>query len=266
MGQTVTGLLNYCWRLFATGICFATFSLGSLLLSLLVFPLINLFVKDSRRRQILSRKIIHRSFRAFMRWMCVLGVLEFDNADACKRLARCRGNVIVANHPSLIDAVALISEIPHADCIIKEELLHNFFFRGALKAAGYVNNSGDAEELLHACQKSLDQGYSLVIFPEGTRTSADAPIALKRGASNIALRCGVDVIPVFIDVKPTTLTKNERWYNIPEAKVRFRMRVGKQIEIKDFQKKGQSLSVGARRLTAYLENSLTKGMECYEQA
>ncbi len=261
---TLKRKLNYCWRLLATGICFASFSTTGLLMTFLVFPIVSLMSKNEQEKQQRSRKIIQKGFQGFNRWMSLLGVIEFEIDEAAQKLSQSKGEVIVANHPSLIDVIALISAMPQADCIIKSELWQNVFFRGTLRAAGYIQNSGNVDDLMAACKNSLAQGYSLVVFPEGTRTSPDSSLILKRGASNIAVRCGVDVVPVYINVKPTTLTKNERWYNIPQEKVKFTMKVGDTIQVAGFQKEGQSLAVRARRLTSRIEECLRKGLECYE--
>jgi 1-acyl-sn-glycerol-3-phosphate acyltransferase len=261
---TLKRRLNYYWRLLATGICFVSFSTTGLLLTMLVFPIVSLTSKNEREKQQRSRKIIQKGFHGFNRWMFLLGVVEFEIDEAAQKLSQCKGKVVVANHPSLIDVIALISAMPQADCIIKAELWQNVFFWGTLRAAGYIQNSGDVESLMAACKNSLAQGYSLVVFPEGTRTSADRSLILKRGASNIAIRCDVDVVPVYINVKPSTLTKNERWYNIPQKKVKFTMNVGDTIQISGFQKGGQSLAIRARRLTSCIEECFRKGLECYE--
>lgn len=233
-------------------------------MALFVFPLVSLTSNTEAERQRRARRIMQKTFRGFNRWMSLLGVIEFDMDGAAQELSQCKGKVVVANHPSLIDVIALIAVMPQADCVINAELWQNLFYRGALRAAGYIQNNGDVESLIEACKSSLAQGYSLVVFPEGTRTRPGEPLTLKRGASNIAIRCDVDVVPVVIHVEPTTLTKNERWYDIPPEKVKFTMKVGDTIAVAGFQKEGQSFAIRARRLTAAIKDCLRKGLECYE--
>lgn len=262
--RTLKSTMNYLWRLIATGVCFASFSLGGLILTYIVIPLTTLRYRDDSRRTEQSRRVIYKSFRLFIHQMSFLGVINFDLADAESKLSNQKGKVIIANHPSLIDVVVLISIVPHANCIIKEELWENRFVKGVLSAAGYIKNSGNVEQLISACSRSLAQGHSLIIFPEGTRTTPNQKMSLKRGASNIALRCAADLVPVLIRCQPTTLTRNERWYSIPPRKVNFSLRVGTPMEISNFQQQGQSLSVSARLLTAHIKDYFVKGLECYE--
>jgi 1-acyl-sn-glycerol-3-phosphate acyltransferase len=254
--------LNYAWRVLATGLCFAVFSGGGLVMSHVIIPLSALNSKSEQRQQ-RTRWLIHKSFRFFVRLMSALGVIAFDIAEAEAALSHSHGKVVIANHPSLIDVVVLISIIPHADCIIKQQLWDNFFMGGVLRSAGYIMNSGDMEVLIKACGKSLNAGYSLIIFPEGTRTTPNQEITLQRGASNIALRCQADLIPVLIRCEPTTLTKNEKWYSVPASKVRFSLRVQEPIRIAAFDAGLESISVKARHLTARLKDHFTTGLRYY---
>jgi 1-acyl-sn-glycerol-3-phosphate acyltransferase len=255
--------LNYYWRVLATGLCFATFSVGGLVLSFLVIPVISVLSTDSQEQRRRTRHCIHHTLRFFTRLMTVLGVIEFDTRAAGKVLLTHHGKVIIANHPSLIDVVVLISLMPKADCIVKNELWANPFVGRVLRAAHYINNSGDVEQLISACQHSLDEGYSLIIFPEGTRTTPGESLVLQRGASNIALRCRVPLVPVVISCEPATLTKNEKWYSVPSTKVKFSLHVDDVIDTAGFEPEVPSVAIRARHLTAQIQNYYTKSLKRY---
>lgn len=256
--------LNYLWRLMATGLCFATFSLCALILGVAVFPLVNLRYKESSRKIELSRKIIQKSLRFFVCLMSTLKVIDFDLSIVEAELVKHPGKVVISNHPSLIDVVVLLSIVPHAVCIVKQELWSNPFLRGTLTAAGYIKNSGDVEDLMEACNNSLNMGYALMIFPEGTRTTPGKEMVLQRGAANIALRCKADLVSVLIRCYPTTLTKDESWYNIPPTKAHFTLQMGKTFNVAEFQTEGQSPSVRARYLTRAIKNYLNTSLEHYD--
>ncbi|TQV87866.1 lysophospholipid acyltransferase family protein [Aliikangiella coralliicola] len=246
--------INYVWRLIATAFSFFAFGVGGLLLTLVVFPSLNIFCKNKQKRTKLARHIIHKSFRFFITMMSNFGMFHFDIEKAEQELTKFHGKLIIANHPSLIDVVVLIAILPQADCIVKKGLWDNFFLKGVVKAAGYIKNTEDPERLFSACSKSLQSGYSLIIFPEGTRTKPTQPLKFQRGASNIAIRCSVDLVPVVIHCHPSTLTKNEPWYSIPYKKADFSVRVGKPVEVDNFVSSEQSLSVSARRMTSFIQD------------
>ena len=256
--------LNYIWRLHATGFCFITFSVGGLILAWVIIPAIGFLARDKMRKRSAVRRVVQKSF-VFFKWvMSGLGIIEFDTAGAESYLKTQGGKIIIANHPSLIDVVMLISLMPQADCIVKEALWRNPFFGRVIRSAGYIKNSGDVEELIEQCAQSLKAGYSLIIFPEGTRTGRDGELNLQRGASNIALRCNTDMSPVFIHCTPTTLTKSDRWYSIPPRKVLFTVRVGKPFDITHIRHLDSSFSLRARQLTRYMKNYFVEGLKSYE--
>ena len=54
------------------------------------------------------------------------------------------GLLVLANHPTLIDVVCLISLLPNADCVVKRAVARNPFMRGPVRAAGYISNDDGA--------------------------------------------------------------------------------------------------------------------------
>ncbi|PRC95160.1 Acyltransferase [Solimicrobium silvestre] len=240
----------YGWRLLATGFCFAVFGIGGLFLRVLVCPLLNLLVWNRAYRTALARTMIRVAFRFFVGLMQGLGVLRYEIIGR-QRLDR-SGLLILANHPTLIDTVFLMAFVKRADCIVKADLQTNLFTRGAVIAAGYIfNNHGS--ELVNDCINSLECGSNLIVFPEGTRTPSDGQICLKRGAANIAVRAKCNVTPVVITCYPKTLSKGEKWWQIPLRPATFRIEVKDDIEIDQFTNNAVSDVMSARHLTTYLQ-------------
>lgn len=243
------------WRLFATALSFALFGVGGLLMWMLVFPLLNALVWRRARRVALARALIRRTFRAYVDVMRALGVLRYD-IRGLDKLER-GGLLILANHPTLIDTVFLMAFVKDADCIVKAGLWANPFTRGAVKAAGYITN-GDGGALVRDCIATLERGNNLIVFPEGTRTPADAVIHLKRGAANIAVRGLRDITPVLIRCEPRTLGKGDKWWDIPPRRAQFQIDVHDDLAIGRFTRGGASEVIAARRLTDFLQDYFTR--------
>ncbi|MFT7682487.1 MAG: 1-acyl-sn-glycerol-3-phosphate acyltransferase [Moritella dasanensis] len=219
--------LNYLWRLFATAICFSLFGIGGLILTVLVFPLQKLCIRGEQAQKRAARKTVHYSFRFFIATMAFTRIFEFDLRDRAE-LAQLQEQLILANHPSLIDVVVLLSMLPNADCVVKAHLFRNPFIRGVIKNTGYISND-DPDALLAACKLSLAQGNNLIVFPEGTRTIPGKAVSFQRGAANIALRCQAPITAVIIKVTPSTLTKAESWYQIPSTKAKFMLQLTRDV-------------------------------------
>ena len=98
----------YWWLVVRTGFCFAVFGLGALLLVRTEAP---------RRRYV--RATVHHSFWFFFELMHWVRGFTYE-IEGRERLGR-PGQLIIANHPTLIDVVMIIGLIP-AGCVVKEAL------------------------------------------------------------------------------------------------------------------------------------------------
>ncbi|XQW84907.1 lysophospholipid acyltransferase family protein [Thalassotalea piscium] len=259
--NNIINIINRIWRIFATGFCFAVFGFGAVLLSFFCFPLQKLIYRDFNKRQAVARLTVHYTFKFFIQLMSLLGVGSF-NVPNKHYFEQLRGQLILANHPSLIDVVVLISLMPNADCIVKAHLFKNPFIRGVIKNTGYISNS-NPDELIDACSRSLAQGNNLIIFPEGTRTTSGENIKFQRGAANIAIRCQASVTNFIIRVSPTTLTKTEKWYQVPQKKFEFNLYVAADFNSK-LEFSDNILSKASRVLTRKWQSFFTEELHKYE--
>ena len=221
----------YYWRLLATGLSFGFFGLGALLIGCLAFPFVGFSSRQQSIRQRRGRKLNHCAFRLFVWQMKAFGVLSYEVSDDIKRALNRPGQLIIANHPTLIDVVFLMSFIEQVNCIVRYDLFNNIFTRGPIRNANYVPNI-NGEQLVAACCECLRHGDSLIIFPEGTRTPVDVAVPkLQRGAAAIAVRAKVKPLPIIIKCQPNTLSKGEKWYHIPYKKPHWTFILGDAIEL-----------------------------------
>ncbi len=239
--------LNYLWRVCGTGIGFASFGVGGLAIGAVLAPSVRLLYKDKHKQEIHTQKLIQKSFMGFMNLLQGLGVMTYD-VKGLDKLQNSYGELIVANHPTLIDVVMLIACMPRANCVVKQSLYNNPFTHGPVKGAGYILNNvsttdtsnGGADAFMHACVSKLKNKLggqpagSLIIFPEGTRTKKGQMLGeFARGWANIALRSDVPIRPVVITCTPSTLTKNEKWYHIPDRPFHLQLTVLDAVTLTD---------------------------------
>jgi 1-acyl-sn-glycerol-3-phosphate acyltransferase len=246
-----SAMAERCWRILATGTCFVTFGLGGLVLGLLMWPALLACVRGEQARTRAVRRMIRRAFGVFVRMMRALGVITLEVRGA-ERLAR-RGQLILPNHPSLIDVVILLSLVEDGNCIVKSALLRNPFTRGAVRAARYIAND-EGPAVLDSCVSALLGGDNLVMFPEGTRSVPGGVLRLYRGAAHIAVRSACPVTPVIIRVSTPTLYKGSRWFQVPRERPHFTVEVKGDIDMALYRVPGKSYSVLARRLTERLHD------------
>lgn len=244
--------LNRLRRIAATALAFSAFGVGGLLLGLFYFPMLLLLQRDGARRSLHARTVVSRVFAAFIELMRALGLISY-RFEGLERLQR-SGLLVLANHPSLIDVVFLISLIRNADCVVRGGLARNPFTFGPVRACAYVLNN-EGPELLQSCMDSLQDGANLIIFPEGTRSRPGEALKLQRGAAQIALRAGRSITPVRIRCTPPGLSKGQAWWRVADRALHFEITVAEDIPINSFlESANQEAGLAARYLTAHLAN------------
>lgn len=249
------------WRLLGTGVSFALFGLGGLVLAATVFPLFNLLVRNRERRAALAQQTVHAAWRVFVRFMALAGVLTYECRGA-HLLRQDRGTLVIANHPSLLDIVFIMSFMQRTQCVVKAGVWRNPFMRGAVTAANYIPNTGDPERLLEDCAAALAAGNNLVIFPEGSRTLPGQKRKYQRGFAYIALRANAPIRLVTVTCTPPTLLKGEPWYRIPSRRPHWIIRVHERIDPTHLlaASEGAEPAIAARRLCADVERRMEESL------
>jgi 1-acyl-sn-glycerol-3-phosphate acyltransferase len=245
-------------RRFGTGLSFVTFGLGGTFLSLTLFPFLRLISPDKAVAQRRINAAMRRVMGLFIWFMKSLGLLTYE-LHGLERLSR-PGQLIVANHPTLIDVVFMLWLTPDAGCVVKRALWHNPALRWPVIWAGYIPNS-EGSQLVLDCARILKSRRSLLVFPEGTRTVPGQPLALKRGAAQIALASRADVVPVTIVCDLPFLTKGSRWYRVPVRRPHFTITVGQAIPAARYAPPGEPNPLVARHLTAQLTAHFSRGID-----
>ncbi|MDG6896267.1 lysophospholipid acyltransferase family protein [Volucribacter amazonae] len=245
--------INYLQRLIATGLAFLFWGIAGALSQLLLYPYAK---RTDFASHLKIRKIVGKIWLYFIRYLQWSGVLEVKYVGF-ERLGQA-GQLVIANHPSLLDVVLILSQKPELNCIVKQDLLNNPTMRNQILACGFLPNN-QSLELLDDCDRVLQQ-QALLLFPEGTRTGWDNVVKLNRGAVSIGLRSAKIITPVVIKMSPLALKKGQPWYKIPPQKMCYQFIVGEDIDPQQWLK-DTSIPMASRRLTKHLEdyfNSATK--------
>jgi 1-acyl-sn-glycerol-3-phosphate acyltransferase len=245
------------WRALRTGIAFAVFGLGVVVIGTLAVPLIRVLSwrrADAQRRVLF---LIHQAFRLFAWFMATTGLIRVTWRG--RERLREQPVLVVANHPTLIDVVLLIAAMPQAVCIVKTEAQRRPLFRRIVECAGYIPND-KPEALIQAGTECLRQGRSLLLFPEGTRSPEGGLRQFRRGAARIALRSGQDLVPVVVTCTPPTLMKGQRWYDVPDRAAHLTLTVRDPIRVRDHPAAAKTESGGARELTDFLQGFFERSL------
>ncbi|MGJ8648583.1 MAG: lysophospholipid acyltransferase family protein [Marinomonas colpomeniae] len=246
-------IIKYYWRWTTTAFSFLVFGIGGILLPIFALPILYFTSTSPLVREKNAQSLIHHTFRFYIEMMRFLGVLSYEVEGKAKLK---NAQLVLANHPSLIDVVFLIALIPNANCIVKGRLTKNIFTRGSIRTAGYIINDNN-EHVIEMAEEAFSKGHALIVFPEGTRSTPGQELTLKRGAANIAIRAKAQITTVLIECNPATLTKSDAWYQIPKTKAHFKIQVKEKIDVHSYLAEN-SPSVAARKLTSNLKHYFEK--------
>ncbi|HEU0265356.1 MAG TPA: lysophospholipid acyltransferase family protein [Geobacterales bacterium] len=111
--------------------------------------------------------------------------------------------IFMANHQSNLDIPVLTTALPVAAAwVAKEELFRYPLFGTAMRRAGYIplNRSQGRQAIrsINAAAETIQQGTSVTVFPEGTRSFDGVLLPFRRGVFILARRSGVPVVPLAI--------------------------------------------------------------------
>jgi 1-acyl-sn-glycerol-3-phosphate acyltransferase len=151
--------------------------------------------------QALVLKIIYSGIvRNFLK--LIIGV-KFDNADF---LLQEKQFVIVANHNSHIDTMTLMASLPSSIIHkVKPVAAADYFGKTKFRAviSNYLINtlliSRKGGSAIQTMKKALEDGYSLIIFPEGSRGDPDSEQQMKPGVAILLSVCPeVKYVPAYM--------------------------------------------------------------------
>lgn len=112
--------------------------------------------------------------------------------------------IIIANHASFFDILALLAWLPvNAKFIAKKELFAIPVLGGAMRASGHVRldrrNRGQAFSAYENASKEMrEKKLTVVVYPEGTRTLTGELLPFKKGAFVFAIEAGAPIVPCYV--------------------------------------------------------------------
>lgn len=210
----------------------AVLALGALLLALVclawaLVAVLLLPLMTARAGRRVGRLGAMYGFRGWLAVMELLGAWRLD----LEELDQLRGAgplVIAPNHPSLLDAVFVISRLPDTVCVMKGSLLRNFLLAPAARLARYVPNDS-LLRLISRAGAELEAGGQLLLFPEGTRSrGALGPLTDAVGA--VSCRTRLPVQAVVIEDGVRFLGKEWPLLRVPPFPLSYRVRLGRRFE------------------------------------
>lgn len=175
----------------------------------------------------LGRHVARLGFRGYLGLLGLLCACRFD-LDELDRLRDEGPLILAANHPSLLDALMVLSRVPNTVCVMKAALMDNILFGAAARLARFIRNDEPLAMILDA-REELRAGVHLLIFPEGTRTSAFPVDTCLSSTGLIAQRSQVAVQTLLIEFSTPYLGKHWPLFRRPRLPLLCRIRLGRRF-------------------------------------
>jgi len=176
----------------------------------------------------IGRLGFNRLSRLYVSWLALVNAYRLDlrGLDA---LAAGPAVILAPNHPSMIDAVLIMTCHPHIVCVMKAKIMNNVLLGSGARLARYISNHPPRRMVLDAVAE-LQCGESLLLFPEGTRTSSAPVNSFTTSAGLIAKRARAPVQTLIVETDSPYLGKGWSPFQRPVLPITFRIRLGRRFE------------------------------------
>lgn len=186
---------------------FTAFVTGCIVASVFIMLIVLLPVKYEPKKLLLRKLISAISFIPVRLSPTVKIFKENPYNETFKKPA-----VIIANHQSFIDILMLLSLYPKIVMMTNKWVWNSPFFGIIVRYAGFLYHKDGIENHIEELSKKVALGYSVLIFPEGTR-SADLKIhRFHKGAFKIAEELSLDIIPILVYGNGSLVSKKQPFY------------------------------------------------------
>jgi len=173
--------------------------LHSKLITILILPI-------SKKRK---KAMINRSLSFYAKTVIYSGPHVKKNISGLENLDVNKPVIFIANHTSFLDILLAIMLNPRIVLMVKGWVYKSPFFGPIIRFAGYIYTDDGPEKNLIKMKELVADGYSLLVFPEGTR-SEDGKIArFHKGAFHLAEQLNLDIQPLLLHGASDVLPKGD---------------------------------------------------------
>ena len=156
--------------------------------------------------------LAHRCARAWS-WLILATTGVSVEVRGLAQLVPRKTYIFVSNHQSIYDIPVIFASLPYQLRIIAKDSLGRFPFLGwHLRRTGHLlvdRRNPDRTGILRRWKALVEQGLSLIIFPEGTRSASGRVGVFKAGSFLLAIEARLPVVPLSVDGTRRVMRKGE---------------------------------------------------------
>jgi 1-acyl-sn-glycerol-3-phosphate acyltransferase len=182
--------------------------------------------------------------RTWGRLLCQIANIKV-RIEGQEQLDPAKPYIFVGNHASMADIMSFSGYITHDyRWIAKKELFAIPIFGPGMRAVDFIpidrSRGREAVKSLNNAAQRIADGASVILFPEGSRSTDGHLQPFKTGAIMLAIKAGVDVVPVGFNGTHQVLPKGKLLSRGGEVV----LRIGAPISTRDFKAKDKQMLAG----------------------
>jgi 1-acyl-sn-glycerol-3-phosphate acyltransferase len=173
---------------------FAYFQLGGLLLSAFSWIVMKINPKAHFKKQMGLHKVTSKFMKSVL----------YTNPFVSKKIVGLtertfeKPAMLIANHSSFLDILAMGQLHPKLVYLVKDHVYNSPIIGSAAKLHGAYPVSGGVDGGEEFLRQKVDQGFSIIAFPEGARSETNKINRFHKGAFYLAEKLDLDILPVMI--------------------------------------------------------------------
>jgi len=152
--------------------------------------------------------------------------------------------VIIANHQSHLDLMCLMMLTPRLVFLTNDWVWHNPFYGMVVHRAEYYPVSNGIERHIDQLRRLYQRGYSICVFPEGTRSADSSILRFHKGAFYLADQLQADILPVYLHGVGHVLPKRD--FMLRQGAIH--VEVGRRLPFADWRDRQPSLLAFTRHM------------------
>lgn len=183
---------------------FAVFFVASILLTIVGFVLLTIMGRSDQNK-LRFHKVLCGVARFVVRYLPMVEsrVSKLSNETFS------RGSIIVANHQSHLDLMYILALSPKIIVATNRWVWHSPFYGLIIRYADFFPVADGVGHSIELLRPMVEKGYSVVVFPEGTRSPDQRVHRFHKGAFYMARELGVEILPVVLHGIGGALPKQE---------------------------------------------------------
>ncbi len=186
-------------------ICYSYFLTGCFITALLGLTVYKILPVSKKKRNLLYHKTLQFCCKStmYIMYLAKKKIINY-NQDTLNKPA-----LIIANHQSIIDIPLFLMFSPKVIMITNDAFYYSKLIGIIVKLGGFLPTSAGYDVIAGKLRQAVDDGYSIIVFPEGTRTNDGNIHRFHKGAFYLAEKLKLDILPIVSNGTGNYVAKGE---------------------------------------------------------